>query len=200
MKLRVRRQAEREAAVASRGEQARAVEKRSAILDAAIRLLLTEGMKGVTHRQVAAAATVPVGSIGYYYSTRDKLVATCFDHLVQQRRAAFARATSGETDLTDPVCLAECAVDVVACGQPERAGTIITAFVEAQREPNEVGATVERALQELKEMIGEMLRRGDVEQLNSARVLQIAVGTALTEQHHNAPIAAVADLLRLAEK
>ena len=51
--------------MASRGEQARAVEKRSAILDAAIRLLLTEGMKGVTHRQVAAAASVPVGSIGY---------------------------------------------------------------------------------------------------------------------------------------
>ena len=127
-------------------------------------------------------------------------MATCFDHLVQKRRDAFARATSGETDLTDPVCLAECAVDVVACGQPERAGTIITAFVEAQREPNEVGATVERALQELKEMIGEMLRRGGVEQLNSARVLQIAVGTALTEQHRNAPIAAVADLLRLAEK
>lgn len=91
-------------------------------------------------------------------------------------------------------------MDVVACGQSERAGTIITAFVEAQREPNEVGATVERALQELKGMIGEMLRRGGVEQLNAARVLQIAVGTALTEQHRNAPIAAVADLLRLAEK
>ena len=57
--------------VASRSEQARAVEKRSAILDAAIDLLLTEGLRGLTHRQVAAAAAVPVGSIGYYYSTRD---------------------------------------------------------------------------------------------------------------------------------
>ena len=186
--------------MATRSEQTRAVEKRSAILDAAIRLLLTEGLKGVTHRQVAAAASVPVGSIGYYYSTRDKLVATCFDHLVEGRQAAFAKATGGETDLTDPVCLAEAAVDVVACGQPEHARSVITAFVEAQREPDEVGATVERALQGLKEMIAEMLRRAGVEQLSSARVLQIVVGTALTEQHQNAPVAAVADLLRLAEK
>ena len=49
-------------------------------------------------------------------------------------------------------------------------------------------------------MIAEMLRRAGVEQLSSARVLQIVVGTALTEQHQNAPVAAVADLLRLAEK
>ncbi|WP_219910497.1 MULTISPECIES: TetR/AcrR family transcriptional regulator [Corynebacterium] len=186
--------------MAARSEQARAVEKRSAILDAAITLLLSEGLKGVTHRQVAAAASVPVGSIGYYYSTRDKLVVTCFDRLVERRRAAFARATAQGADLKDPVFLAEAAVDVVACGQPGRARSVITAFVEAQREPNEVGSSVDHALQELKDMIAEMLRSSGVAQLSSARVLQIVVGTALTEQHPNAPVAAVADLLRLAEK
>lgn len=186
--------------MATRSEQARAVEKRSAILHAAMTLLLADGLKGVTHRQVAAAASVPVGSIGYYYSTRDKLVATCFDRLVEGRQAAFERAIEDGSDLEDPVCLAEAAVDVVACGQPERARAVIAAFVEARSEPNEVGASVERALQELKGMIAEMLRRSGVEQLSSARVLQIVVGTALTEPHPNAPVAAVADLLRLAEK
>lgn len=186
--------------VATRSEQARAVEKRSAILDAAISLLLTEGLKGVTHRQVAASASVPVGSIGYYYSTRDKLVAMCFERLVAGRRAAFERATAEGSDLADPVHLAEVTVDVVACGYPERARAVVSAFIEAQREDSVVGETVERALAELKDMLAELLRLGQVEQLSAVRVLQIVVGTAVTERHQNAPVAAVADLLRLAEK
>lgn len=184
--------------MATRSEQARAVEKRSAILDAATNLLLSEGLKGVTHRQVASLAGVPVGSIGYYYSTRDKLLATCFERLVERRRAAFERAVADGSDLTDPVHLAEVTVDVVACGLTRRAGAVISAFIEAQRENSEVGEAVERDLVELKDMIAELLQRAGVEQLNASRVLQIVVGTAVTEHHHNAPVAAVADLLRLA--
>lgn len=182
--------------MASRSEQARAVEKRSAILDAAIDLLLTEGLRGLTHRQVAAAAAVPVGSIGYYYSTRDKLVATCFEQLVQGRHDAFKRAKAGGVELSDPVQLAEAVVDVVACGQPHRARAVVTAFIEAQRESDEC---VRRATDELKDLIAELLQRAGVD-FNAARVLQIVVGTAVTENHENAPVAAVADLLRLAEK
>ena len=185
--------------VASRSEQARAVEKRSAILDAAINLLLAEGLKGLTHRQVAAGASVPVGSIGYYYSTRDKLVATCFERLVQGRLDAFERANAEDVELSDPEQLAEAVVDVVTCGQPERAQAVVTAFIEAQRDPGEVGDYVLGALDELKDLIAELLRRAGVD-FNAARVLQIVVGTALTESHENAPVAAVADLLRLAER
>ncbi|MDK8879972.1 TetR family transcriptional regulator [Corynebacterium sp. MSK008] len=185
--------------MASRSEQARAVEKRSAILDAAIELLLTEGLKGLTHRQVAAAAAVPVGSIGYYYSTRNKLVATCFGKLVQGRLDAFKRAKDGGVELSDPVQLAEAVVDVVACGQPERASAVVTAFVEAHRESDEVGDYVRRALEQVKGLIAELLQLAGVD-FNASRVLQIVVGTALTESHENAPVAAVADLLRLAEK
>lgn len=185
--------------VASRSEQARAVEKRSAILDAAIDLLLAEGLKGLTHRQVAAAASVPVGSIGYYYSTRDKLVATCFEQLVQGRLEAMERAKGAGVELSDPVQLAEAVVDVVACGWPQRARAVVTAFIEAQREAGEVGDYVRQATDELKDLIAELLQRAGVD-FNAARVLQIVVGTALTETHENAPVAAVADLLRLAEK
>lgn len=185
--------------VASRSEQARAVEKRSAILDAAIDLLLAEGLKGLTHRQVAAVASVPVGSIGYYYSTREKLVATCFEHLVQGRLAAMERAKGASVELSDPVQLAEAVVDVVACGQAPRARAVVAAFMEAQRETGEVGDYVRQSTDELKDLIAELLHRAGVD-FNAARVLQIVVGTALTERHENAPVAAVADLLRLAEK
>ena len=75
-------------ATSSRSEQARAIEKRAAILHAATELLLNEGLRGVTHRQVAAEAKVPVGSIGYYYSTREKLVVLSLIHISEPTRPA----------------------------------------------------------------------------------------------------------------
>lgn len=83
-------------ATSSRSEQARAIEKRAAILHAATELLLNEGLRGVTHRQVAAEAKVPVGSIGYYYSTREKLVVTCLDQLFESRRKVFHEIMGGQ--------------------------------------------------------------------------------------------------------
>ena len=76
---------------------------------------------------------------------------------------------------------------------------MVAAFIEAQRETGKVGDYVRQSTDELKDLIAELLQRAGVD-FNSARVLQIVVGTALTERHENAPVAAVADLLRLAEK
>lgn len=182
----------------TRSEQARAVEKRTVILNSAIELLLDEGLKGVTHRQVAAAAGVPVGSIGYYYSSREKLIATCFEHLTHARSQAFQRAIGGKTDLRDPVQFAEAVVTVIACGVPERSRDLMSAFVDAQREEGEVQKLVDATLAQLRDMVGEMLRCSGVEGITAARIVQIVVGTAVTEQHPTAPVAAVTDLLRLA--
>lgn len=184
----------------TRSAQARATEKRTAILDSSLELLLSEGPKGVTHRHVAARARVPVGSIGYYYTTREKLLATCFEHLAAQQRAAYERLTSGQIDLTDPVNLAEAFVEVIACGQPQRARDLAEAFIEAQREGEEVGAIIDTVANDLRTYISTMLRKGGVENLSPDRVLQIAVGAAVTARTDHAPAMAVADLLRLAEK
>lgn len=64
----------RTVATGGRARQARAIEKRKSILDSAIELMFAQGLQGVTHRQVAARASVPVGSIGYYFNTRDELL------------------------------------------------------------------------------------------------------------------------------
>lgn len=184
----------------TRSAQARAVEKRTAILDSSLELLLSEGPKGVTHRHVAAKAGVPVGSIGYYYTTREKLLATCYEHLASQQREAYERFTGGGTDLTDPVNLAEAFVEVIACGQPQRARVIAEAFIEGQREGGEVGAILDTVADTLRGYISTMLRKGGVENLSPDRVLQLVVGAAVTARTEHAPAMAVADLLRLAEK
>lgn len=57
-----------------RAQQGRAIEKKKSILASAVELMFTQGLQGVTHRQVAAKANVPVGSIGYYFNTRNELL------------------------------------------------------------------------------------------------------------------------------
>lgn len=184
--------------MAPRNEQARAVEKRAAILNAAVDLLLSEGLRGVTHRQVAAAAGVPVGSIGYYYSTREKLVVTCLEKLYDDRRHAFKRTMGGGVDLKDPVQFAESVVDIIGCGRVDLSRNVVYAFVESEREAGEVRDYSEQVLAELHKMITEMMREAGIEGLSASRVAQIAIGSAVTEVHRDAPVAAVTDLLRLA--
>lgn len=73
--------------MSGRGKQARALAKKRLILDAAAELIREDGLRCVTHRQVAARAGVPVGSIGYYYNTREELLATALAQLDARRHA-----------------------------------------------------------------------------------------------------------------
>jgi TetR/AcrR family transcriptional regulator, regulator of biofilm formation and stress response len=49
-------------------------ERRAALLDAAIALIGRHGTGAVTHRSVAAAAGVPAATVGYYFTSRERLV------------------------------------------------------------------------------------------------------------------------------
>ncbi|WP_028708493.1 TetR/AcrR family transcriptional regulator [Propionicicella superfundia] len=73
-------------------EQERAIRRRGAILDAAIRLLVRSGMAAVSHRSVAAEAGVALGAIRYYYETREALLLACVDRLDQDRSASAQAA------------------------------------------------------------------------------------------------------------
>jgi DNA-binding transcriptional regulator YbjK len=48
------------------------------ILQAALRVIGTDGVDALTHRRVAAEAGVPLGSITYYFETRNDLVREAF--------------------------------------------------------------------------------------------------------------------------
>ncbi|AKK11633.1 TetR/AcrR family transcriptional regulator [Corynebacterium uterequi] len=96
----------------SRSKQSRGVEKKAGILDAAIDLMFLHGLPGVTHRQVAARANVPVGSVGYYFHSRDELVVQAIA-TVAQRRSDYARKLReiipGDTPLLIELLLETCA-------------------------------------------------------------------------------------------
>lgn len=78
------------ATTGARAPQARAVEKKRAIITAAIEIMFAAGLPKVTHRQVATRAGVPVGSIGYYFHTRDELLVRAVEE-IGYRRAELAK-------------------------------------------------------------------------------------------------------------
>lgn len=52
--------------------------RRRSILDAVLRVVAEGGVDAVTHRRVAAAARVPLGSTSYYFASRDDLLREAF--------------------------------------------------------------------------------------------------------------------------
>ncbi|AWH93404.1 TetR/AcrR family transcriptional regulator [Dietzia lutea] len=82
--------------------QVRGQQRRSAILDAATSLLFGSGMSAVTHRQVAAAANVPLGSIRYYFSTREDLLLAAVDRLETERSLAADKALVEASESATP--------------------------------------------------------------------------------------------------
>jgi len=54
-------------------------ERRRAILDAALRIIVREGIRGIRHRAVATEANVPLAATTYYFKDINELVSDAFN-------------------------------------------------------------------------------------------------------------------------
>ena len=70
----------------TRGEQ-----KRRLILETTLRLIASNGVDSVTHRRVAEAAKIPLGSTTYYFESREHLLRETFLHYIDDVREQHAR-------------------------------------------------------------------------------------------------------------
>lgn len=61
-------------------------DRRTAILDATLRVIAAHGIDAVTHRRVAAVADVPLGSTTYYFESRGQLLRDAFRRYLDQIR------------------------------------------------------------------------------------------------------------------
>jgi len=59
-------------------------QRRTAILDATLRLIAKGGIDSVTHRRVAAEAGVSLSSTTYYFATREDIIHEAFRHKLSQ--------------------------------------------------------------------------------------------------------------------
>lgn len=61
--------------------------RRDRLVDAALSIMLAQGVRGVSHRAVAAEAGVPLGSTTYYFRDLDTLLIAAIERLTQRRRS-----------------------------------------------------------------------------------------------------------------
>ncbi|MEU2332127.1 TetR family transcriptional regulator [Streptomyces sp. NPDC006654] len=73
-------------------------ERRQRIIEAAIRVVGEKGLAGLSHRSVAAAADVPLGSTTYHFSTLDELMVAA----LRQASEGFAKVIASRGGLEDP--------------------------------------------------------------------------------------------------
>jgi DNA-binding transcriptional regulator YbjK len=73
-------------------------ERRTEILDGALRVLAEQGMRGLTHRAVDAVAGIPQGSTSYYFRSRSALVMGCVERMLELDLAIEAPAVCAVRD------------------------------------------------------------------------------------------------------
>src|SRR3954451_5662947 len=85
------------------------VDRREALLEAAIRVVAAQGMRGLTHRAVELEAGVPHGSTTYYFGTRHDLLVALMGYMAERGRRAIEPIVAGLTltlaDRSKPVDL-----------------------------------------------------------------------------------------------
>ena len=73
-------------------------DRRTTLLDAALELVGTQGMRGLTHRAVDTAARVPSGSTSNYFRTREALILGIVERFIAREREMAV----GPDDDVDP--------------------------------------------------------------------------------------------------
>ncbi|WPC04121.1 TetR family transcriptional regulator [Pseudomonas benzenivorans] len=66
-------------------------QRRQAILDAAMRIIVREGVRAVRHRAVAAEAAVPLSATTYYFKDINDLITDTFAQFVERSAAYMAK-------------------------------------------------------------------------------------------------------------
>jgi len=74
-------------------------QRRQQILDAAMRILIRDGVRAVRHRAVAAEAQVPLSATTYYFKDIDDLLTDAFAQYVERSAAYMAKLWTNTEDL-----------------------------------------------------------------------------------------------------
>lgn len=116
-------------------QQARGEERRERILRATLAVIGRAGIGAVTHRSVAEEAGVPLGSLTYWFGTKDDLLREALRRFVadesERLRAVAERLGSG----VDPAVLAHEFADVLATNTGDEQIAQFELYLEAARNP-----------------------------------------------------------------
>ena len=152
-------------------------ERRGAIIDAALRIIASEGLPGVTHRTVAREADVPLAATTYYFASKNEILAEALESLATaevERISALTAEMEAGSKTPEEVAAA---LGTVLIPDPEAAERTWLAqfeiYIEAARNP-ELRPAVKRWRQAFVDLAESSLRAVDAPEPERRAPLAIA--------------------------
>lgn len=127
-------------------------DRQDAIADAAIHLVATRGLRGLTHRAVDAEAGLPPGSTSYYLRTRSALLTACVNRMLARDVSASPPMDAGPPPL-------ELLIEMTISLARDRPHDLIARYelsLEASRQP-ELRAVIDAGGRQLRAMLAQLL-------------------------------------------
>ncbi|EGT4372096.1 TetR/AcrR family transcriptional regulator [Cronobacter malonaticus] len=110
-------------------------QRRERILEATLACIATHGFHHITHRKIALEAGVPLGSVTYYFTTLEALLAEAFtrfaESMSRQYQALMAQAQSRE-EACEALTALICGAQVTT---PENMELMYQLYAYASRQP-----------------------------------------------------------------
>jgi AcrR family transcriptional regulator len=134
------------------------MDREARLLDAAVDVLGTRGMRELTHRAVDVAAGLPIGSTSNRFRTRQSLLVGVLRRILERETAIW---TTWAIDIRVPTIEAVGAAIGRLLEELSDGGRVLsqarrTVFVEAVHQPN-LGREITRAQQEITAWMGPLL-------------------------------------------
>ncbi len=115
--------------------QPRGEERRERILRATLGVIGRDGIPAVTHRRVAEEAGVPLGSLTYWFATKDDLLREALRLFVDEEAARLRRVGDEIEEGMTPAEIAERFSAVLEAGQGPEQVAQFELYLEAARNP-----------------------------------------------------------------
>jgi AcrR family transcriptional regulator len=114
------------------------------VLEAAVELLGTEGLRALTHARVDEQAGLPKGSTSNYFRTRAQLVTGVSDWIIELELAGAGEMATIPHSAADLVEMLSAGIDALTGPNRTHTAARLTLFMEANHNP-QIRASVSRA-------------------------------------------------------
>lgn len=116
-------------------QQVRGEERRERILRATLGVIARDGIAAVTHRRVAADADVPLGSLTYWFATKDDLLRDALRLFVDEETERLHRVGEDLVEGMPPEEIAERFAEALEAGDGDDQVAQFELYLEAARNP-----------------------------------------------------------------
>ncbi|MFT8898021.1 MAG: TetR family transcriptional regulator [Acetobacter sp.] len=128
-------------------------DRKQRIINAALDVIVEHGVQGTTHRRVATAAGVPLGSMTYHFDGMDDLLRMAFEQVAHSSSSEFVARLAQAQDREEAI---EAIVDIIAGNIWSTPRTLLLSYelyAFAARKP-ELAAIMREWMQASREALG----------------------------------------------